>query len=141
MAGWEPRILSPEALRELLVQFGWTQQDFATQLGISLNTVQRWASGANESPQWLADYVDAVRVVMTPGSQVAAPVQLVAETLQEILAELGWSQVYLGRRINVVKSTIYRWTTDEYVVPAWVCAYLAVVLEIRRIAVRLGVAR
>lgn len=141
MAGWEPRILPPEELRELLVQFGWTQQDFAMQLGISLNTVQRWAAGTSDRPRWLADYVDAVRVLMKPGSQVGAPVHLTAESFREVLAELGWTGAYLGRHIEVVKSTIYRWSTGENVVPAWGCAYLARMLELRRIAMRLGVAR
>ena len=141
MAGWEPRVLASSEVREALSRLKWTQQMLAVKLGISSNTVSRWTTGASEIPVWLADYLDALEVTYRPSDAVAKPRQLTGEDLKSILLELGWTQTYLARRIDVVKTTVSRWGTGEYIVPAWVCAYLVPMLEIRRIAVRLGVSK
>jgi DNA-binding transcriptional regulator YiaG len=137
---WEPRVIKSDDVRSMLAGLGWTQQVFADLLGVSLNTVSRWATGAAEIPVWLADYMDALSILCHSTQPPEKARQLSATEFREVLQELGWTQAYLSRRIAVVKSTVFRWTSGEFIVPAWVCAYLKQMLEVRRIAMRLGVA-
>ena len=41
---------------------GWTQTDLAQQLGVSLNTIQRWEGGAQPRPRHFAKLVEALGV-------------------------------------------------------------------------------
>jgi transcriptional regulator with XRE-family HTH domain len=136
---WEPRRMTADDVRSLLAGLGLTQHEFADQLGVSLNTVSRWATGTTEIPVWLADYVDVLSTLGHRGLPEKA-CQLSSAEFRAVLQELGWTQAYLGRRVAVVKSTVFRWMSGEFVVPMWVCAYLKPMLELRRIAMRLGVA-
>lgn len=41
---------------------GWTQGDLAGQLGVSLNTVQRWEKGAQPRPRHFAALAEALGI-------------------------------------------------------------------------------
>jgi len=43
-----------ERLKELLRKKGWTQEDMACEIYVSLSTVQRWEKKAASQPGWLA---------------------------------------------------------------------------------------
>jgi len=50
---------------------------------------------------------------------------LTAEELRDRLAELGWTQTELSRRVQVNDRTVRRWIEGTYRVPGAVSAFLA----------------
>ena len=51
--------------------------------------------------------------------------------MREALAELGWKQADLCRRLDKDKNTVSQWAANDP--PAWVAEYLGLTLEVDRL--------
>lgn len=66
---------------------------------------------------------------------------MTAEQFRAHLAELGWKQVGLERRLDAASgqltaaSTVNRWAKGHHPVPAGVAAYLDLALRVKRLGI------
>ena len=55
--------LTPEQFTTALAGLGWKQSDFARRVGITPQSVNRWAAGTAPCPPWLAEYLGAMAAI------------------------------------------------------------------------------
>lgn len=55
------------------------------------------------------------------------------DELASALAELGWSQAELGRRLGMAPDTVSRWATGRVPMPVWLTAHMGLLLELREL--------
>jgi len=62
----------------------------------------------------------------TPTNNTMTPAELASS-----LAELGWTQAELGRRLGMAPDTVSRWATGRVSMPVWLSAHVALLLELQ----------
>ncbi len=60
----------PEHLKNLRKKRGWSQEELARNLGVSLNTVQRWEMGKNKPSRLAFDKIMALTRELTETHQL-----------------------------------------------------------------------
>ena len=55
------------------------------------------------------------------------------DELASVLAQLGWTQEELGRRLGMAPDTVSRWATGKVPMPVWLTAHVGLLLELREL--------
>ena len=64
----------------------------------------------------------------TPNDNTMTP-----DELASVLAQLGWTQAELGRRLGMAPDTMSRWATGKVPMPVWLTAHVGLLLELREL--------
>lgn len=70
------RTLTPEQFTKAVAALGWKQIDFARRVGITPQSVNRWASGQAPCPVWATEYLGAMAAIKALHTQFLAPLTL-----------------------------------------------------------------
>ena len=100
---------SAKSIKSLRAAAGWTPQDLATKLRVSLSSAQSWESGRADMPAgyWALMVAQAVYVL-------AANEDPAGEDVRNLRVAMGWTQSDFAERVGTSLRRVSGWERDEH---------------------------